>query len=269
MLLGVPGLSPARHRGAVRSRCSTPRSAAARAPALPAGPGAAGAGLLGVLILGVLRGRGRVQRVRGVRAGAAGGGRHGHPRRARRGRGDGLTPVEVARAQGNLRGRLVLGLEDTPSRIDRIGRSELDHGHQRTVGESLDRIADVTPEEVAVLGPRAARAAVHHGGGRALRRRGGPSRRAALTGAALAGREDADGDPPTESTAIPPSGRRGVDRVPVGRPCPRWATVPTGGATVLGLGDRAPGVGRQCTPRAPQRPIVWTATPLPVGCAVP
>jgi predicted Zn-dependent peptidase len=61
----------------------------------------------------------------------------------------GLTPAEVARAQGNLRGGLVLGLEDTPSRMNRIGRSELDYGRQRTITESLDRIAGVTPEQVA------------------------------------------------------------------------------------------------------------------------
>jgi predicted Zn-dependent peptidase len=64
---------------------------------------------------------------------------------------DGLTPVEIARAQGNLRGGLVLGLEDTPSRMNRIGRSELDHGRQRTITESLDRIAAVTTEQVKVL----------------------------------------------------------------------------------------------------------------------
>jgi predicted Zn-dependent peptidase len=64
---------------------------------------------------------------------------------------DGLTPAEVARAQGNLRGGLVLGLEDTPSRMNRIGRSELDYGHQRTVSDSIDRIAAVTPADVAVL----------------------------------------------------------------------------------------------------------------------
>lgn len=61
----------------------------------------------------------------------------------------GLTPVEVARAQGNLRGGLVLGLEDTPSRMNRLGRAELDHGRQRSIAESLDRIAAVTPEQVA------------------------------------------------------------------------------------------------------------------------
>jgi predicted Zn-dependent peptidase len=63
----------------------------------------------------------------------------------------GLTPAEVVRAQGNLRGGLVLGLEDTPTRMNRIGRSELDYGHQRTVTDSLDRIAAVTPADVAAL----------------------------------------------------------------------------------------------------------------------
>jgi predicted Zn-dependent peptidase len=63
----------------------------------------------------------------------------------------GLTPAEVARAQGNLRGGLVLGLEDTASRMNRLGRSEIDHGRQRTIAESLDRIAAVTPEQVREL----------------------------------------------------------------------------------------------------------------------
>ncbi|WP_433279810.1 M16 family metallopeptidase [Pseudonocardia xinjiangensis] len=64
---------------------------------------------------------------------------------------DGLTPAEVARAKGNLRGGLVLGLEDTPSRMNRLGRGELDHGRTRPVQESLDRIAAVTPEQVSDL----------------------------------------------------------------------------------------------------------------------
>ena len=64
---------------------------------------------------------------------------------------NGLTEAELARARGALRGGLVLGSEDTPSRMHRIGRSEVDHGRQRTLGESLDRIAGVTGEEVAAL----------------------------------------------------------------------------------------------------------------------
>lgn len=62
-----------------------------------------------------------------------------------------LTPAEITRAQGNLRGGLVLGLEDTPSRMNRLGRSELDHGRQWTIAESLDRIAAVTVDEVTEL----------------------------------------------------------------------------------------------------------------------
>jgi predicted Zn-dependent peptidase len=56
-----------------------------------------------------------------------------------------------ARAQGNLRGGIVLGLEDTPSRMNRLGRSELDHGRQRTITESLDRITAVTSDQVKAL----------------------------------------------------------------------------------------------------------------------
>ena len=63
----------------------------------------------------------------------------------------GLTPAEVARAQGNLRGGLVLGLEDTSSRMNRLGRAEIDHGRQRSIGESLGRIAAVTEQEVREL----------------------------------------------------------------------------------------------------------------------
>ena len=63
----------------------------------------------------------------------------------------GLTGAELARARGSLRGGLVLGSEDTPSRMNRIGRSEVDHGRQRTIGESLERISAVTGEQVAAL----------------------------------------------------------------------------------------------------------------------
>jgi predicted Zn-dependent peptidase len=64
---------------------------------------------------------------------------------------NGLTEAELVRARGSLRGGLVLGSEDTPSRMNRIGRSEVDHGRQRTIGESLERISAVTGEQVAAL----------------------------------------------------------------------------------------------------------------------
>jgi predicted Zn-dependent peptidase len=62
---------------------------------------------------------------------------------------DGLTDAEVARAKGGLRGGLVLGLEDTGSRMNRIGRHELDLGRQRSLRQSLDAIEAVEPSEVA------------------------------------------------------------------------------------------------------------------------
>jgi predicted Zn-dependent peptidase len=64
---------------------------------------------------------------------------------------DGLSGSEVARAKGQLRGGLVLGLEDAPSWMTRIGTAELDHGEHHTVEHELGRIDAVTVEEVAEL----------------------------------------------------------------------------------------------------------------------
>jgi len=64
---------------------------------------------------------------------------------------EGISEAEVLRAKGSLRGGTVLGLEDTASRMNRLGRSELDHGRQRTLAETLARIDAVTPAEVAAL----------------------------------------------------------------------------------------------------------------------
>ncbi len=64
---------------------------------------------------------------------------------------DGITEAEVLRAKGSLRGGMVLGLEDTASKMNRLGRSELDHGGQRSLTESLARIDAVTQAEVAEL----------------------------------------------------------------------------------------------------------------------
>lgn len=63
----------------------------------------------------------------------------------------GLTEAELVRAQGSMRGGLVLGLEDTASRMNRLGRSELDHGRQRSITESLDRIAAVSGDDVTAV----------------------------------------------------------------------------------------------------------------------
>ncbi|MCW2623095.1 MAG: putative zinc protease [Frankiales bacterium] len=63
----------------------------------------------------------------------------------------GLTDGEVARAKGQLRGETVLGLEDTGSRMSRIGKSELVSGELLTVDEVLARIAAVTPDDVRAV----------------------------------------------------------------------------------------------------------------------
>jgi predicted Zn-dependent peptidase len=60
----------------------------------------------------------------------------------------GVTDEEVRRSQGNLRGSMVLGLEDTGSRMSRLGKAELVHGEVLSPEEVLDRIRAVTPEEV-------------------------------------------------------------------------------------------------------------------------
>ncbi|MQA14483.1 MAG: insulinase family protein [Pseudonocardiaceae bacterium] len=63
----------------------------------------------------------------------------------------GLTDAELARGKGQLRGALVLGAEDTGSRMMRLGASELHHAEHRTVEQVLERIDAVTGEQVAAL----------------------------------------------------------------------------------------------------------------------
>jgi predicted Zn-dependent peptidase len=61
---------------------------------------------------------------------------------------DGLTESECRIAKGALRGGLVLGLEDSGSRMHRIGRSELNYGEHRSVSRTLEKIEAVTVDEV-------------------------------------------------------------------------------------------------------------------------
>jgi len=61
---------------------------------------------------------------------------------------DGITADECRIAKGSLRGGLVLGLEDSGSRMHRLGRSELNYGQHRTIAETLTRIDEVTLEDV-------------------------------------------------------------------------------------------------------------------------
>ncbi|MFB9883001.1 M16 family metallopeptidase [Planobispora siamensis] len=60
----------------------------------------------------------------------------------------GITEEEIDRGKGQMRGGLVLGLEDTGSRMSRIGKGELVYDELLSVEEVLARIDAVTPEEV-------------------------------------------------------------------------------------------------------------------------
>ena len=64
---------------------------------------------------------------------------------------DGLSGSELARAKGQVRGGLVLGLEDAPSWMSRIGTAELDYGTHRSVEDELELIDAVSAQEVGAL----------------------------------------------------------------------------------------------------------------------
>jgi predicted Zn-dependent peptidase len=64
---------------------------------------------------------------------------------------DGLTAEEVARGRGQLKGNLVLGLEDTGSRMSRLGKSELSYGEYLSVQAVLDRLDAVDEGQVRTV----------------------------------------------------------------------------------------------------------------------
>ncbi|MEU5990744.1 pitrilysin family protein [Spirillospora sp. NPDC047418] len=62
-----------------------------------------------------------------------------------------LTAEELERGKGQLRGAMVLGLEDTGSRMSRIGKSELVYESLLRVDEVLARIEAVTLDDVRAI----------------------------------------------------------------------------------------------------------------------
>jgi predicted Zn-dependent peptidase len=60
----------------------------------------------------------------------------------------GLTAAELERGRGQMRGGFVLGLEDTGSRMSRLGKSELVYGELMTVDEVIAAIDAVTLDDV-------------------------------------------------------------------------------------------------------------------------
>lgn len=89
---------------------------------------------------------------------------------------DGITEEECRIAKGSLRGGLLLGLEDSASRMNRLGRTELNYGENRSLTSTLRNIERVRIEDVnavartvlngrfgaAVLGPHRNKRALPH-----------------------------------------------------------------------------------------------------------
>ncbi len=65
---------------------------------------------------------------------------------------NGITEEELERGKGQLRGSFVLGLEDTGSRMSRIGKSELVYDTLLSVDDILGRIEAVTLDDVREIG---------------------------------------------------------------------------------------------------------------------
>jgi predicted Zn-dependent peptidase len=64
---------------------------------------------------------------------------------------DGITADELLRGKGQLRGSVVMGLEDSGAKMTRIAKAELVYGELPTVDEILHRIDAVTLDDVAAL----------------------------------------------------------------------------------------------------------------------
>jgi predicted Zn-dependent peptidase len=63
----------------------------------------------------------------------------------------GLTDEELERGKGQLKGGLVLGLEDSGSRMSRLGKAELVYDELLSIDEVVRRIEAVTLDDVSVL----------------------------------------------------------------------------------------------------------------------
>jgi predicted Zn-dependent peptidase len=63
----------------------------------------------------------------------------------------GLTDAELIRGKGQLRGSIVLGLEDPSSRMSRLGKSELVYPRLEPLEEILASIESVTHDDVRAV----------------------------------------------------------------------------------------------------------------------
>jgi predicted Zn-dependent peptidase len=64
---------------------------------------------------------------------------------------DGVTEQELARGKEQLKGSMIIGLESSGSRMNRLGKNELLLGRHQTIDEVIEKIERVTQEELAQL----------------------------------------------------------------------------------------------------------------------
>ena len=64
---------------------------------------------------------------------------------------DGLTDAELARGKGQVRGSIVLSLEDPSSRMSRLGKSELVYPRLEPVDEVLSAIDAVGHDDIRAI----------------------------------------------------------------------------------------------------------------------
>jgi predicted Zn-dependent peptidase len=60
---------------------------------------------------------------------------------------NGLAEQEVERSKSHIKGAMVLSLEETSSRMSRLGKSEIAHGEIITLDEVIEKLDAVTSEE--------------------------------------------------------------------------------------------------------------------------
>ncbi len=64
---------------------------------------------------------------------------------------EGLTPAEIARAKSQLKGNMLLGLESTDARMNRLARNEIYFGRDIPLEEVAEEIERVTNDQVIEL----------------------------------------------------------------------------------------------------------------------
>ena len=93
----------------------------------------------------------------------------------------GLTDAELDRGKGQVRGGIVLGLEDPSSRMTRLGKSELVYPGLEPVDEVLAAIDAVTHDDIRAIAAEILTQAQGPRRGRARSRTTRPSRRLSLS----------------------------------------------------------------------------------------